>query len=291
MKDINTLLSNHDELRNVTMKLGQILQVATLRLKGSKQQTEGNPNNTNENNRPEQVVIANTHLFYHPMADHIRAMQAYAVCKKVDEIRRRRTSRSTATETCPVPFILCGDLNSDPLSGAAQLLLDRSVLPCHRDCWKYLHTYKWDMEEDDAVDDERRGRIDTDQSVVVDEEGASSLRGTAIGSKPSLSTGTCPAPAPTPTPPSIHLPSSFPNLISGCREMPKFTNYALGFVETLDYILASEPSKTESYGFIQLNSAPMPSEDMVRRYIAMPNEFMPSDHVSIVCDLEWRKYL
>jgi len=335
MDDISTLLRNHDELRKVTIeKIGQIVQVATLRLKKGLRERRGrqvvgdgeSPNNStttidkiandNDNdNEPKYVVVANTHLYYHPMADHIRAMQTYVICKKVDEIRRRRDYCSRAYSTsdneadddvCKIPFILCGDLNSDPLSGAVQLLLGGSVLPCHRSCWKYLDEFKWAMSDDDdddgdgdEIDDEQQGHIATTQNLGArdrvrnhrtahnEQDDESFKRDTAIAS--TLSSSVMISPPPT-LPPSIHLPHSFPKLISGCIPMPKFTNYALGFIETLDYVLASKPSRTESYGFCQLSSAPMPSEDMVGHYVAMPNEFMPSDHVSIVCDLEWKSY-
>ena len=90
-------------------------------------------------------------------------------------------------------------------------------------------------------------------------------------------------------PPAIELPSSFPILVSGCLNVPKFTNYAVDFVETLDYIFASKPSDREPFGFRPKGEAPMLTEDMVKKYVAMPNEAMPSDHVAIVCDFEWVK--
>lgn len=88
-------------------------------------------------------------------------------------------------------------------------------------------------------------------------------------------------------PPIISLPTCFPNLISGCKAVPAFTNYAVDFVETLDYVFASSaPSSLESevIGFESFGEAPMPTKEMVVKYVAMPNEVMPSDHVAIVCD-------
>jgi mRNA deadenylase 3'-5' endonuclease subunit Ccr4 len=88
--------------------------------------------------------------------------------------------------------------------------------------------------------------------------------------------------------PSIVLPDTFPQLLSGCETMPEFTNFAVDFVDTLDYILASELSKGETYGFSLTKSACMPTLDDVKKFVAMPNEFMPSDHVSLVADFAWR---
>jgi hypothetical protein len=51
--------------------------------------------------------------------------------------------------------------------------------------------------------------------------------------------------------------------------MPKFTNYAPGFVDTLDYIFGSQASKNEIFGFQPKQSAPMPSIKDVERFVAM----------------------
>jgi hypothetical protein len=63
LDQIKSLLDDCPELGCVVReKVGQILQVATLRLK-------------NQNGKAKSLVVGNTHLFYHPMADHIRAIQ------------------------------------------------------------------------------------------------------------------------------------------------------------------------------------------------------------------------
>lgn len=91
-------------------------------------------------------------------------------------------------------------------------------------------------------------------------------------------------------PPDIVLPSCFPHLVSGCEEVPRFTNYAVDFVETLDYVFVSKPSNREPFGLVPMGEAPMPSEDMVQQLIAMPNKVMPSDHVAVACDFEWARH-
>ena len=272
IKGINDLLRDHDELHKITMeKIGQVVQVAKLRLKESK---GWSCNEASSTSKPSHIVVANTHLFYHPLADHIRAMQTYVVCKKIDEIRRQQSQSH--------PFLLCGDLNSDPLSGAAQLLFTRTLRPDHHDCWKHLHEYTWDCSENDYMAE--HGYIGNEvgsTDLICEEEAFDDAleQDTKKESKNSI-----------PMPPLISLPKSFPDLISGCLEMPKFTNYAVDFVDTLDYVLASAPSEEYPFGFSQKASAPMPDVDDVTKFVAMPNECMPSDHVSVVCDLEWSRY-
>ena len=263
MDEILDLLGKHDELRRIAReKTGQILQVATLTLKNPKDGPK----------QPNKIILANTHLFYHPMADHIRAMQTYVVCKKIDEVRRQDGSD-------PYPLVFCGDLNSDPLSGAVQLLFTRSVLP-HHDTWKHLHDYRWEMGDSSWMLEHGLigNECDPEEDPLYAEETFEEAHEESLADE---------SVAEAFHPPPIVLPASFPNLVSGCPDMPEFTNYAVDFVETLDYVLASETSEHERYGFRPKKAAPMPNAEEISRYVAMPNEFMPSDHVSVVCDLEW----
>jgi hypothetical protein len=89
--------------------------------------------------------------------------------------------------------------------------------------------------------------------------------------------------------PHLELPAHFPDLFSGYSNVPEFTNYAIDFAESLDYILLSEASPTEPYGFSSLAYAPVLKARDMKRYVAMPNETMPSDHISLVCDVVWKR--
>jgi len=89
--------------------------------------------------------------------------------------------------------------------------------------------------------------------------------------------------------PTLELPPHFPPLILGCENSSDtFTHYVRGFVGTLDYIMASShDGQSDSLGFERVSFAPMPGKKDIAPYAAMPNEGMPSDHVSLVCDLRW----
>mmetsp|Transcript_9688 Transcript_9688/g.21849 ORF Transcript_9688/g.21849 Transcript_9688/m.21849 type:complete len:241 (-) Transcript_9688:104-826(-) len=237
---------------------------------------------------PKSIVVANTHLFYHPMADHIRVLQAYAICHKLDEIRREGQY--------PDPVLICGDFNSGPLSGAVRLLTNRSVLPNENDCWKHLNVYRWECGDSEYMID--HGYICNNSSpgeivdpCYIDEEfvdahsDEASLGDSSISNENASSHET----NNTICPPAIELPSSFPILASGCLKVPQFTNYAVDFVETLDYVFASKPSDSEPFGFRPKGEAPMLTTDMVKKFVAMPNEVMPSDHEAVACDFEWVK--
>ena len=265
MEKIHSLLQTKPELHFVIKeKVGQVLQVATLRPK-------------NLIGKAEKVVVGNTHLFYHPMADHIRAMQAFMVCKQMDEICRR-----DSPPLAPYPLIICGDLNSDPLSGAVRMLLNREVGPEHFETWKNLDEYSWEKGESDFLMEHGFiGNDAGDEPVYIGESFYDAKE--KIDETPETQHLSI-------VPPRISLPDAFPNLFSGYTELPEFTNYAVDFAETLDYVLASKTSCTEPFGFEVISSAPVPPKSEMEKFVAMPNENMPSDHVSIACDLRWKRY-
>ena len=71
-------------------------------------------------------------------------------------------------------------------------------------------------------------------------------------------------------------------LISACG-YPRYTNFVSGFAGCLDYIyVGSNLLKV-------VNVVPLPSHDDVTMYTALPNVVFPSDHLSLVCELEWSK--
>jgi mRNA deadenylase 3'-5' endonuclease subunit Ccr4 len=135
MHDICRLLDQHCELRSVMLeKLGHVLQTVCLTLK-----------NQSSRVAPPKLIIANTHLFFHPMASHIRLMQLYATCHQIEKERGR----------CH-PLVYCGDFNSSPTSGAARLISERSVAPIQGSTdlgatWKHLNTFTWGQNYIDAA--------------------------------------------------------------------------------------------------------------------------------------------
>lgn len=75
-------------------------------------------------NPSEILVIGNTHLYFHPNADHIRLLQSYYALmylRKVVEIARKDHPE------CNVSVIFCGDFNSTPDSGAYRLITENYV--------------------------------------------------------------------------------------------------------------------------------------------------------------------
>jgi hypothetical protein len=179
-----------------------------------------------------------------------------------------------------LPLVLCGDLNSDPLSGSLKLLLNRELEPDHFETWKNLYEYSWEKGEDEfLLEHGFVGNSVGDFPVYVHESFCDACQ-EEIGEDSAENSPI----------PRMRLPSSFPHLMSGYKQMPQFTNYAIDFSATLDYILASKPSNDGNVGFEVVSSAPTPTKQEIKKYAGMPNENMPSDHVSIACDLKWKGF-
>ena len=151
MKDVNKLLKEHSELSEIVHeKVGTIFQFACLSLKRKTANDAAFP-------EPECILVANTHLYFHPLADHIRAIQCLALCQLIDELRASKDSK--------IPFLLCGDLNSDPTSGAYRLLLNRKIqVSDESKCWKYLNHFKWnDKNENESTVEVDPSEFDFDE--------------------------------------------------------------------------------------------------------------------------------
>ena len=225
LSDTSNLLKKHDPLRHVLFqKLGHVLQTVVLTRKVNQ----------------EKVVVGNTHLFYHPMASHIRCLKMLMACRQL-EIEHREN------EQCPI--ILCGDLNSHPKSGLMKLLLNRYLDATNGMTWKHLCTYEWE------------------DGSSIEYDGASPAGGQhQLHNVKAI---------------NLEFPPSFPKLMSAYSTPPEFTHFVEAFAGTLDYILMTE-------NFEVVKSGPTPTREDVQKHVAMPNECMPSDHVSLVCDVKWK---
>jgi mRNA deadenylase 3'-5' endonuclease subunit Ccr4 len=205
------------------------------------------------------VVVANTHLYFHAHADHVRLIQTHSLVKHLHE-------------KYSLPVLLCGDLNSDPTSAAATLLLDGALEPSH-ESWCYLDSYKWQVRQATA-------KHEAEEEVVVEQ------------------------PLPLPPPPRLTLPCDPFVSFTG---IPTFTHWVAGFVATLDYVLyspcGSDVRRRSTNGHSEggkavatikpatelglLSSAPMPDkQSLVDAGVkSLPCAGYASDHVSVLADV------
>eukprot|EP00520_Triparma_pacifica_P001983 CAMPEP_0118668040 /NCGR_PEP_ID=MMETSP0785-20121206/20129_1 /TAXON_ID=91992 /ORGANISM="Bolidomonas pacifica, Strain CCMP 1866" /LENGTH=291 /DNA_ID=CAMNT_0006562577 /DNA_START=284 /DNA_END=1157 /DNA_ORIENTATION=- len=211
LPSLNNFIEAHQNLHDImSEKVGTVCLFATLRSR-----------KVND----KKVVLTNTHLFYHPLADHIRLLQTYFILHKA----------SVLAEQHNAGIIVGGDFNSDPPSGACQLMMTRSVAPntpTHDECFSNLHRLKWG-----------------DRGALPPPPKASDIDSSL------------------PPPPPIKLPPKFPQLFNAVG-FPPFTNYAVGFVAQLDYIFPS------SSHFELIRTAPSLQQSHITNLTAMPNEFM-----------------
>ncbi|XP_058063253.1 2',5'-phosphodiesterase 12 [Anopheles bellator] len=176
-----------------------------------------------KHDRNKHLLVANTHLYFHPDADHIRLLQfGFAMLY----VRRQyeRILGGDRLSADDVALLFCGDFNSDPESGIYKLMIERFVGPDMPD---------WQSNELEAV-----------QNVSL--------------AQPFQMGSAC-----------------------GC---PKFTNYTLGFTECIDYIFFQT-----SLLRVLPDAVPMPSEEELTVYEAIPSPVFPSDHIALVTNLEWTR--
>ena len=204
------LFRSRPDVRSVMLEvLGHVVQVVPIQHRSSR----------------ELIWVANTHLFYHPVAAHLRLLQTYLFSRVLGD----------RLDASPGSLIVAGDLNASLHDPALQLLMERRVPENVQSTKRHLNTFRWDT---------------TDTTVLPEYDF-----------------------------PALTLPKSFPSLVPAIHPEPQFTHYIDGFIKSLDHILISASALT-CIGF-----APMPSEALVTANTAMPSAELPSDHVSLVCDV------
>lgn len=72
------------------------------------------------------LIIANTHLYFHPDADHIRLLQL-AFSMKFVEYVRNETKQELLVDESDISIIFCGDFNSVPECGIFKLMTQQFV--------------------------------------------------------------------------------------------------------------------------------------------------------------------
>ena len=222
------------------------------------------------------VVVANTHLFYHPDAPYVRLLQTDTICMVGRAFVRAVKSWATSGQCSPfvfhldeweswlqqpeplasaveVAFIFCGDLNSTPETAVCEYLEKGSIASDH-EVWDSLDSFRWGT---------RLGE---------EEEGAGGAARVAAAE------GETPAKLAAEDLPALTNPHG--PLISSAG-YPPFTNYTGGFKDLLDFIYI-EPSR-----FQVAEVASFPAEDVLRKDTALPSAVFPSDHLAVVVDLRF----
>ncbi|KAJ8019825.1 2',5'-phosphodiesterase 12 [Holothuria leucospilota] len=166
-----------------------------------------------------KVIVANTHLYFHPNANHVRMIQVAVILRHMQQLME--VYKEQDPDAC-ISLLLIGDLNSSKWSGVYELISTGRVP---------VNSINW-----------------------------------FTGGKEEYCGG-------------MELTHDL-NLQSACPDVP-YTNFVPAFIDTIDHIVFS----VDTIGIHRV--VPMPSHEEVTRYTALPNEVFPSDHLALVCDLQW----
>lgn len=198
------------------------------------------------------LAVVNTHLFYHPNACHIRALQAFMLlhlAKSLSEEVLNEEQRST------LAFVVAGDFNFTRVTGGYRLVTE-GVVDESNDCWEKGFKFWWEC----------------DKQTASEEEAAAATSPSTLTGPPSAALRT-----------RLHNP--FGNRLVdshiGDTSM-RWTNYAMSFKEIIDHIFF------DTSQLRLLRTVPLPSEEEITAEIGIPSKVFPSDHVAIVADLEYK---
>lgn len=171
-------------------------------------------------NPVKHLLVANTHFYFHPNADHIRLLQGGFSMLYVRSLYEQ-FEQQLKLEKDHFAIVFCGDFNSVPECGMYRLMTERFVGDEMAD---------WQSKEEEAV-----------SGVML--------------SQPFQFQSAC-----------------------GC---PKYTNFTVGFQACIDYIYYQSD-------VLHVNDVvPLPSEEELLAYEAIPSPVLPSDHIALVASLEW----
>lgn len=112
---IRSAIMANEQLKNRFLDVHTILQVCLLKFRDC----------------PDKyLLVANTHLYFAPDADHIRLIQGSVCVKYIEYIKEyfERLLKPNLKDSKPIiSVIFCGDMNSDPKCGLRKLLLEGKI--------------------------------------------------------------------------------------------------------------------------------------------------------------------
>lgn len=246
------------------------------------------------------VAVANTHLYYHPKGDHIRLLQAHIATLALSSMMKnfKQEVAAKGESDVRVGTIFCGDFNSSPLNGVCEYFITGKI-PEHHSDWNAAAVYETarfakhmqmkmeksvkmatnealpphkQLKKPEPVGEAEQAQ-EEEESVTVD---LLSKAGILQPGEVFEQTSRDPVPERFE---GVKLEHNL-QLFSGCGQ-PMYTNFTVGFQDTLDYIFVDH-----SY-FGEAEVIPFPSHEEVTANIALPSYTFPSDHIALACDLKY----
>lgn len=234
-----------------------------------------------ETSTGQELVLGNTHLFYHANACHIRVVQAYLMlsCLRSASVKAVEADGGEGR-----PIVLCGDCNFTHTTGGYRLVTTGQVEDTHHS-WEKGKLFWWGCD--------RQLGYSEDQLAEMLDVGSLPNAGAAKAAKAKGKEGEAEQPQPEPEKPREPLTDFFHETLHSAvklvdaygRTDPSlpWTNYTLTFREVIDYIFFSEES------IDVLRTVPIPPESELSENYALPNAKYPSDHVALIADLTFKR--
>lgn len=237
------------------------------------------------------LVIANTHLFFHHDASHIRTMHVAAILREAQELAQEHaapvpaaTAAAAEQQALLRPAVLfCGDLNSDMndgTPGTVQLLSTGSLASDYWD-WSAGARFSFETGRDDdaraaalaasSEEPSNEHSKDTPQPPSQNVQGAD-----ADGEEANATKTIHTAPMPDVTGVDLSLPQTFKS--THPLDTGIFTNYVPGYQGLLDYIWV------DAQAMHVVHAHPVPPVDTLGGYV--PNACHASDHLPVAADIE-----
>eukprot|EP00191_Tetraselmis_sp_GSL018_P015737 CAMPEP_0177586746 /NCGR_PEP_ID=MMETSP0419_2-20121207/5243_1 /TAXON_ID=582737 /ORGANISM="Tetraselmis sp., Strain GSL018" /LENGTH=772 /DNA_ID=CAMNT_0019076671 /DNA_START=285 /DNA_END=2601 /DNA_ORIENTATION=+ len=214
------------------------------------------------------LCLANTHLFFHPDAGHIRTLHTAALVKEAAGFASEFAGKGGGGQPA---LVLCGDLNSDlndeeGVCGAVQMLVEGRLSANHWE-WSARAGFDWDRNKRAGAADSEGSSDEEDREAVTGDMEELGLGAAAQkdGELPAV-TGLDVA-MPVPLASADQLSSDFTNFVEGYQALLDYCWYQSDVLEVHRFIPL--PSRTEVEGFC-------------------PSARWPSDHLSVVADLSWK---
>eukprot|EP00388_Colpodella_angusta_P005065 GDKJ01015965.1.p1 GENE.GDKJ01015965.1~~GDKJ01015965.1.p1 ORF type:complete len:651 (-),score=113.22 GDKJ01015965.1:63-2015(-) len=114
------------------------------------------------------IVVANTHLYFHPDAGAFRALQIWLMLEKIQELRILVAERFEGDGNVDaVEVVLVGDLNSSAVATSSLLLRGETIHP-HELIWTKGKEFKWGKKNGAEQDAEEEVEVEMQEEVEIE---------------------------------------------------------------------------------------------------------------------------
>ncbi|GBF89998.1 hypothetical protein Rsub_02704 [Raphidocelis subcapitata] len=250
------------------------------------------------------LAVANTHLFFHPFAPHIRSMHTAAMLEEVAAAIEEWGASPTLAPALsgrprPSPLFV-GDLNSDlnsGIPGVVELLRSGRLAADHWD-WRDGAAFRWGKEEGEYAEEQQESQQQQDQNQQQQQQHQAQQQPPQAQQQqeqqpppppppplplrdghdfdPPGASPTAPLESPSSPAHGVDLVAPF-KLASSDRLETPYTNYTSGYKALLDYVW-HDPKDFEV-----VRQLPCPPEQLLGGFIPSPR--FPSDHLAVAFDL------